>query len=75
MSKQGHRSRSADYLERRALSGIGRMSDSKLKAKDITSFLRLADDLRRPIDEVHNGLFVNDLFTDSDETGSEGETS
>lgn len=39
-----------------------------MSPKDVKEFIRLAADLREQEDEIHGGLFVNELF-DSGEGG------
>jgi hypothetical protein len=54
----------AGYLTKKALESLGSTKPSHISPRDAKELLRIAQDISAPVDDVHDGLFINDLFKD-----------
>ena len=61
----------ANAVTRKAIEALQGTRAKDMTPRDVKEFMRLAADLQEQEDEIHSGLFVNDLF-DSGEGGGEG---
>ncbi|MCI6698444.1 MAG: hypothetical protein MR488_04690 [Lachnospiraceae bacterium] len=69
MSKrEDFRKTMANVALRKSIEALQNTRSRDMSPKDVKEFMRLAADLREQEDEIHGGLFVNELF-DSGEGG------
>ena len=61
----------ANVALRKSIEALQNTRSRDMSPKDVKEFMRLAADLQEQEDEIHSGLFVNELF-DSGEGGGEG---
>ena len=72
MSKrEDFRKTMANVALRKSIEALQNTRSRDMSPKDVKEFMRLAADLQEQEDEIHSGLFVNELF-DSGEGGGEG---
>lgn len=54
---------------RKSIEALQNTRSRDMSPKDVREFMRLAADLREQEDEIHSGLFVNELFDSIGEGG------